>query len=217
MTPEVPASAIEVVDCPLCSEGNALPQGADPASTWCTACGAPLRELKRGYNHLIITETPEPGYRWANGLLRQGVGALILSKTFPDKITKDYGLTDAEIFWLSDTTPAPNVLDPKRIDFEIMRAIGKFVKATRGGVVLLDGVETLVVENGFDKVYRFLRKVTDLCGLHEITLIVPVAPGAFETEQFATLTKAFDHAEQLAPVPTAKPKRRKKKAAPTDE
>jgi len=213
MAPEAPASAIEVIDCPLCEEGNALPQGADPASTWCTACRAPLRELKRGYNHLIISETPEATYRWANGFLLRGVPALVISKTFPDKIKKDYGLETAEIFWLSDTNPAPNVLDPKRVDFEVMRSIGKFVKASKGGVVMVDGIETLVVENGFDKVYKFLRKVTDLCAQHEITLLVPVAPNAFEMEQTTMLTKAFDHAEQFAPAAVPRPKKRRKKAA----
>jgi hypothetical protein len=77
---------------------------------------------------------------------------------------------------------------------------------------MLDGVETLVVENGFDKVYRFLRKATDLCGLNEITLLVPVAPNAFETEQMTMLTKAFDHAEELSTAPAPRTRKRKRRA-----
>jgi len=200
--PAVVVAMVEVI-CPSCGVPNKAAPAADLALERCVACAAPLKALDRGFNYLILAATPEPAFRWFNGLLAQGVTGLILSTTFPEKLRKEYALPNAEIFWISDTTPAPKILDPRRLDFEIMRAFSNFVKANRGGAVMLHGAEYLVVENSFDKVFKFLKKVNDLCGPYEITLLVPLTPNSLEPEQMGILMKEFDRIEQLVDAPPA--------------
>ena len=207
-----PARAPQEVVCPSCGVANQAPQGADLGLERCQACASPLKPLQRGYNYLVFAATPEPAYRWFNGLVSQGVPGLILSKTFPEKLKREYTLTGAEMFWISDTTPGPKILDPRRLDFEVMRAFSNFAKTKRGGCVMLDGIEYLVVENGFDKVFKWIKKVNDLSGPNEITLLVPVAPNSLEPEAMTMLMKEFDRIEQLSegapaapPAPPAAP------------
>lgn len=183
--------------CPSCGVSNQVPSDADLAMQRCVACASPLKPLQRGYNYLVVAPSPEPAYRWFNGLLVQGVPGIVLSKTFPEKLKREYGLASAEMYWISDTSPGPKILDPRRLDFEITRAFSNFAKANRGGVVLLDGIEYLVVENGFDKVFKFLKKVNDLSGPNELTLIVPMAPNSLEPESMTMVLKEFDRIEHV--------------------
>jgi hypothetical protein len=171
--------------------------GADLAAERCVACSSPLKPVERGLNFLVIAPTPEPAYRWFNGLLLQGVPGLVLSKTFPEKLKREYRLETAELFWISDTSPGPKILDPKRLDFEVMRAFSNFVKAHRGGAVILDGFEYLVVENGFDKVFKFMKKINDLSGQNEVTLFVPIAPTSLAAENTNLILKEFDRIEHV--------------------
>jgi len=191
--------------CPSCGVPNQVLASADLAAERCVACQSPLKPLQRGLNYLVVAAGPEPAYRWFNGLLLQNVPGLILSKTFPEKLKREYTLGNAEMFWISDTSPGPKILDPRRLDFEIMRAFSNFVKANRGGVVMLDGVEYLVVENGFDKVFKFLKKVNDLCGPNEITLFVPMAPNSLEQEAMTMVVKEFDRIEYVGQAPPPPP------------
>ena len=115
-----------------------------------------------------------------------------MSTTFQDKLRKEFGLEGVDLYWLTDTDTGPKSIDPKRLDFEMMRTLSNFIKRTNGGAVLLDGLEYLVVENSFDRVLRFIKQVTDLSSVHEVTLIVPVTAGSLGADELSMLRKEFD-------------------------
>ena len=120
----------------------------------------------------------------------------MMSTTFPEKLKREYDLPEAaELYWLSDTNPGPRTLDPKRLDFEIMRALSNFVKNHKGGVLVLEGLEYLVVENSFDRVLKFIKKVNDLASVHDATMFVPVTPTGLGPEEMTLLRKEFDKVE----------------------
>ena len=115
-----------------------------------------------------------------------------MSTTFPDKLRKQYGFEGVDLYWLTDTETSPKAIDPKRIDFEMMRALSNFIKKTKGGAVLLDGLEYLIVENSFERVLKLIKKVNDLASVHEVTFIVPVTAGSLGSDELTLLRKEFD-------------------------
>jgi len=194
--------------CPACGEIQVVPEGTDLMQTRCEACGALLKEIERGFNYLVIAPENDLALEWFQSIVRRSVPGLAMSTTFQDKLRKEFGLEDIDLYWLTDTDTGPKSIDPKRIDFEMMRTISNFIKRTKGGAVLLDGLEYLVVENSFDRVLKFIKKVNDLASVHEVTLIVPVTTGSVGPDEMTLLRKEFDrvietsgHATPAAPKP----------------
>lgn len=193
-----PAKAMVTIKCPWCSELQLLAEGTVLKVTRCEACRMVLEEIPTRYNYLVITEEPSLAYDWLKAVVRKGVPGVVMSTTFPDKLKREYELPDGvELYWLSDTSPGPRTLDPRRLDFEIMRALSNFVKNNKGGALVLEGLEYLVVENSFDRVLKFIKKVNDLASVHDATMFVPVTPTGLGPEEMTLLRKEFDKVETV--------------------
>ena len=207
ITVRLPKEKMITVQCPTCREVQQVKEGADLARTKCTHCDTVLRALDEGLNYLVIDKDPGTSYSWLLGMVRRERPTLCMTTTFPEKVVKEYRLEGVEMYWLSDTNPGPKTLDPKRLEFEVIRALSNFAKSFKGGAILLDGLEYLVVENGFDKTFKFIKRVNDLCGVHGTTFIVPITPGAIGPDELMMLRKEFDRVEELV-APPPPPKKR---------
>jgi len=193
-----PEKRMVTIKCPTCEEINVVEEGLDLHAAKCSACGVILKEVPKGYNYLLVAEEPHAAYEWFNSVVRKGVPGLCMSTTFPEKLRREYGLPDVELYWISDTNPGPRTLDPKRLDFEIMRALSNFVKNNKGGAVVLHGLEYLIVENSFDRVLKFIKKVNDLASVHDATMFVPITSTGLGPEEMTLLRKEFDKVETIS-------------------
>jgi len=194
------AAARSTATCSACGQVQAVEEGANPMRTRCSACGVSVQMPEPGYNYLVLTADAAPVYDWFGRLCRQGTKGLGLSTTFPEKLRKDYRLENAELLWLSDTNRGPTTLDPRRLEFETMRALMGFIRLNPGGALVLDGLEHLVVENTLDRVLRFVKRLNDLASVNRITLFVPVAPGSLAPEDLSVLQRAFDRVIDLRAI-----------------
>ncbi len=181
------------VQCPTCGEVNNIPDEANLMATKCKACGTLLAKIEPGYNYLVISKDRAAVYNVMSNMLKanKSVG-LCITSTFPEKIKKEYDLKNAEVVWVSDTTGDPSILNPKRLEFETMRTIGNFLKGRPGAILLLDGFEYLTVENGFEKVLKFIKKINDLSSVNHSTFLVPMGGDSITPEQMGILRKEFD-------------------------
>ncbi|MCK4717748.1 MAG: DUF835 domain-containing protein, partial [Thermoplasmata archaeon] len=66
------------------------------------------------------------------------------------------------------------------------------------GVILLDGLEYLIVENGFDTVLKFIKKITDIASMDEATFLVMVDPSSISEDELSVLRKEFDFVEDFS-------------------
>jgi len=137
---------------------------------------------------------PELSFTWFNCLLRGGTPGLVLSTTFPDKVRRQYGVENALVAWFSDSASDKGALDPKRLDFEPMRKIVRFLTDHPRGVILVNGLEHLITVNGLERVLKFLKKVNDTASLSEATLLVALGPKSLGAEDMSRLRKEFDRA-----------------------
>ena len=206
---KTPVEKVMTVQCPTCREVQQVKEGADLNRTKCAKCDTVLRAIDEGMNYLVIDKDPGTSYAWFVGLVRRERPALCMTTGFPEKAKKEYSLEGVDMYWLSDTNPGPKTLDPKRLDFEVIRAISAFAKERKGGAIILDGLEYLVVENGFDKTFKFVKRVNDVCSVNETTFLVPISPGALGPDELTMLRKEFDRVEELvAPPPPPKPRKK---------
>jgi hypothetical protein len=181
------------VQCPTCAEINKIPEEASLLSTKCKACNTILAKIDPGYNYLVISKDRATVYNLMVNMLKTNkMVGLCITSTFPEKIKKEYDLKNTDVVWVSDTTGDPSILNPKRLEFETMRTIGNFLKGKPNAILMLDGFEYLIVENGFEKVLKFVKKINDLSSVNHATFLVPMGGDSITPEQIGLLRKEFD-------------------------
>ncbi|MFO7618291.1 MAG: DUF835 domain-containing protein [Thermoplasmata archaeon] len=181
------------IKCPTCGQVNSIEEGTDLLLVQCGKCGVIMEKVADGYNYLVVDNDHTTAFKMFVSLLKNGCTGLSISTTFPDKLKKEHDMAQAEVIWLTDTTVADKkTINPHRLEFEMMRMYAAFVKSSPKSAIILDGFEYLVVENGFDKVFKFIKKINDLSSVNNATLIVPIGTSSLEPDQLGTLKKEFD-------------------------
>lgn len=181
------------IQCPTCGEMNNVEEGLDLLIVKCTKCGIIMEKVNDGYNYLIVDNDHSTAFQMFVSLVKNGCTGLSISTTFPDKLKKEHNMGKSEVIWLTDTSVADKkTINPHRLEFEMMRMYAAFVKNNPKSAIILDGFEYLVVENGFDKVFKFIKKINDLSSVNNATLIVPIGTSSLEPDQLGTLKKEFD-------------------------
>lgn len=67
--------------------------------------------------------------------------------------------------------------------------ISSFLKMSRNPVVFLDGIEYLIIANGFPSVLRFLKDIQDRTILNNAIFLLPVNPLAIDVKDIAVLER----------------------------
>jgi len=149
-------------------------------------------EVKTGMNTLLLTSENRWCFEKFKSLMSSNAHGLCISTMQPNKIRIRYKIQRASLYWLTDTSTKENILNPKRLDFEITKVILEFIKTKKNGIILIDGLEYLISENGFEKVNRFIKKVSDLASNYDHTLIMMINPSALAPDPLSILKKNFD-------------------------
>jgi two-component system cell cycle response regulator len=73
----------------------------------------------------------------------------------------------------------------------LTKLVTKFMEEQPEGVVLLDGLEYLVTNNGFQQVLLFLEGINEFVMARNNILLVPVSPAALEVREMALLERSL--------------------------
>jgi hypothetical protein len=153
-------------------------------------------DLEAGYSYLIKEPKPKACFELFRTAVKTSEG-LCISSTFPKKVRKEFELDDKiEVRWLSDTTYYDDVLDPRRLNFEIFETIRGFAQDHERSVILLDGIELLISANGFQEVVKFLKSVTDMISITNSTFVVSFVTGTLDEREEKILEKRFDRVQE---------------------
>jgi len=104
----------------------------------------------------------------------------------PQEIRLAHALQTTPIFWISNNGPQ----SINSADLEaIADIIAKFLNQSSNAVILLDGIEHLIFENGPAPVLRLLRDVEEWVVLQKAILILPINPEAMEKKELALIER----------------------------
>ena len=113
----------------------------------------------------------------------------------PQDIRLRYALQTTPIFWISNH--GPHSINP--IALEVIADITiKFLKQSKNPVILLDGLEHLIFENGSAPVLRLLRDIQEWIILQRAILILPVDPAAIEKKELALMERNMFELQQYS-------------------
>jgi small GTP-binding protein len=139
---------------------------------------------------------PDAGYRILTNSLDLGMRGLVVTRQYPERLRRERGLTDVRILWLSHT-PGEDFHNPTAIG-ALAKVLQKFVEDNGGeGVILLDGLEFLIINNGFLQTLMFVEHVNEFIMQHHSVLLLLVDPGALEETEFELLERT---AKVLSPL-----------------
>ncbi|MFQ5837230.1 MAG: DUF835 domain-containing protein [Thermoplasmata archaeon] len=145
-------------------------------------------ELEPGEAYLV-TQGQNKALKVFAQELKKGHSGLCITRTYPDKLKGSWDLEGAKVYWLTNgqakEKEAVSSLE------SLADRIDKFLSREEKGVVLLDGVEYLFVQNSFTEVMKLLQTLKDTVPSTGAKLIIPIDLLALVERQRALLTREF--------------------------
>ena len=149
--------------------------------------GLPL-DIEKGVCYLIKEKKPEVSYRLFEILLDQRMPGLVITRQYPERVRRERGLVDVRVLWLSHT-PGEDFHNPTAIG-TLAKLIEKFIEDSGGeGVILLDGLEFLIINNGFLQTLMFVEHVNEFVMQGRGIVLIPVSPETLEEKELALLER----------------------------
>ena len=149
--------------------------------------GLPM-DIEKGVCYLVKEKKPDVSYRLFEVLLEQKLPGLVVTRQYPERVRRERGLSDVRIIWLSHT-PGEDFHNPTAIG-TLAKVFQKFIEDNGGeGVILLDGLEFLIINNGFLQTLMFVEHVNEFIMQHRAILLLPVSPETLEEKELALLER----------------------------
>jgi len=132
-------------------------------------------------------EEPKPqlSFRVYRELVRQGTPGMCITRVYPDLAREKFGLEDGRVLWLRPTAIV-----------NLSKAIEVFLdEHPQGGVVLLDGLEYLILRNGYDAVLQFVEHLRDLVVRGRGIVLIPLSPATLDRKEVARVERDLEVAD----------------------
>ncbi len=125
-------------------------------------------------------------------LVSAGARGLCITRIHPDDLRSKHGLSQSGFIWLSSTpgrkTKGMAVAAPTDL-VDVATAIAEFAGSGGNAVVLLEGVEYMMGQNGFASFLRFLQKVNEKIVLNDSYLLISANPAAMKEQEYKLLAR----------------------------
>ncbi len=145
-------------------------------------------DIEKGVCYLVKEKKPEVSYRLFEVLMEQKLPGIIISRQHPKLVRREHGFADVRIVWLSHT-PGEDFQSPAALG-ALAKLIQKFVDDNHGeGVILLDGLEFLIVNNGFLPTLMIIEHINEFIMQRQAMLLLPVSPETLEDKELALLER----------------------------
>ena len=143
--------------------------------------------------HSYLAQDPKAAFEGFSELVRSGREGLLITRTFPDAVRKDYGIQTTPIRWLAESK-GPDAIPPEDLLGLSTMVKDFFDKATRP-VVMLHGIDYLTTYNGFTPILKLINGLSESNAEKRGILILPVLPDTLNKQDEILL------ASETTPMP----------------
>jgi CheY-like chemotaxis protein len=144
-------------------------------------------DIKPGFIYLIKEEKAVQAFDIFKDFVQHDVPGLCITRMHLDKMREDFGLVKTPILWLSKTS-GENNLSPTDLGM-LRHTVVEYIDKSGGGIVLLDGLEYLITNNGFPLVLKYLDDINESVMMSKSGVIIPVDPRTLEEKELALLER----------------------------
>ena len=133
-------------------------------------------EIEERTSYLIEESKPVLSFTIFNQEIQNGRKAMCITRQNPRRLRDKYKWQDVPIIWLTNNNLENDYcIDPtnlSRLSIEIVN----FIKETKNGIILLEGLEYLISQNSYQFILRFIQLINDKIMLSNCIIIVPIDP-----------------------------------------
>ena len=144
--------------------------------------------FEEGVTHLVLEDNPNKSVRMFIKEIRSGLKGLFITRANPNQVRKQYYHADAKVVWLTSVETGQDVEAVSGIQ-EMSIIIGKFIDENPQSVILIDGLEYLIINNGFQVVLRLVQQIRDKVSASRAKMIMPLSPEAVDGRQLSLLER----------------------------
>jgi hypothetical protein len=148
-----------------------------------------MYQLNSGECYLVIEKKPEKSFEIFVDLVTHGISGFIVSRESPEKIKAKYNLVKTPILWLS-RSEREYTIDPDDLP-KLSYIIEDFTRKSKESVILIDGLEYLITQTGFDTVLKHVQELRDTMVLNNSRLIIPVHKGTLSVKEYSVFEREF--------------------------
>lgn len=149
---------------------------------------------QEGLCYVVRERKPFLAYKLFESSVAENMPGLCVTRQFPDKVRDAFELKDTRILWLSHT-PGKDHHNPTSIG-TLATIISSFIERYDKCIVLIDGLEYLVINNGFQQVLRFAEHINEQVMQSKSAVLIPISPTAFSEKELALLERNVEVIEQ---------------------
>lgn len=128
-------------------------------------------------------------YSTAKELL-SGRAGLIISRHPPSVIRNHLNIRKTPVLWLTKIKDK-NTVFPTRLEFLLQTIVDFMRKTNDPKVVFLEGIEYLILENGFTPVFKFLTTIKDYAVVNNTIVVVPLDERTLDKRELTILGREF--------------------------
>jgi len=181
------------IECKSCGETFLTSGEEDPFALQCTKCGAFQEEVKPSKNYLVVDVDAKRAYNMIRSMGLSGRPAMVLTSEFPGKVREENELgDDFEVKWLTESSGDIDSVNIKDLDGDVMEAVSTFLMTTKRSGLLMDGIEAIVSENGFEAALAFVKRMNDLATIHGASVMMWIDRNRMPEDQNIAISDEFD-------------------------
>ncbi|NPE31346.1 DUF835 domain-containing protein [Methanococcoides sp. SA1] len=146
-------------------------------------------KLESGCTYIQDSGDLNTSYEIFSTMVKQGKPGLCITRENPAKIRTKYNITKTPIVWLTKAKGSeyPSI-DPAEL-FKLHPTIENFIKKVSDGIILIDGLEYLTLENDLRSVIKFMEQTNDSIMASDSRLILQIDPLIFDTKDHHLLKR----------------------------
>jgi len=151
--------------------------------------------LREGAIYLVKERKPLMSYQIFEKGLSGGLPGLCVTRQYPERLKEKFVLQNARLVWLSHT-PGKDHHNPTNIG-TLATMMTSFIERYNRSICLLDGLEYLVINNGFQQVLKLTELVNEQVMQSESIVIIPISENAFSEKELALLERNVETLDSL--------------------
>jgi hypothetical protein len=155
-----------------------------------------LIDLEKGLCYVVKERKPFLAFALFESEVADDLPGLCVTRQYPDKLRETFNLGDSRIIWLSHS-PGKDHHNPTSVG-TLATIISSFIERYGRSIVIVDGLEYLVINNGFQQVLRFMEHINEQVMQSSSTVLIPISPDAFSEKERALIERNVEVIEQPA-------------------
>jgi two-component system cell cycle response regulator len=127
-------------------------------------------------SYLIEESKPKISLQIFNQEITAGRKGLCITRKNPKRLRESFNWKKTPIIWLTrNKLDNEHCIDPTNIS-RISMEIVNFIKESKNGIILLEGMEYLISQNSYQIILHFIQLINDKIMLGNCIVIVPLDP-----------------------------------------